>query len=120
MKNCLLLPLILQFLDYSHSKIYNNILLKYIKTLLFFLGYLIGFSYIQNQYIWQIFNDSSILWQIIVLLATTAPLIVGATAFYWWVNDYNENPTTRNLKKFANSNADWKSVASDINTEFRR
>lgn len=38
----------------------------------------------------------------------------------WTRNDYENHPIAGELSKFANNNTNWRSVANDVDIEFRR
>lgn len=66
------------------------------------------------------FWQDGVIWQLLVIVAVVAPLVVTYLVWVWWRDHWKSHPIARTLALFTNSNAGWISVASDINSEFRR
>lgn len=69
-------------------------------------------SLIQNSYSWLVFFN----------LCLLLPLFTTAIVFLWTSANWQTHPLVKSLSKYAanNSNGQWKDVAAEINTEFRR
>lgn len=57
-----------------------------------------------------------VLWNSFILFATVLPIASAGIIYHWCKSNYEMHPITQNLRKYGN----WKQVASDINTEYRR
>ena len=59
---------------------------------------------------------------LILLLSLLPPAVMGWIVANWWCDGWRGHPLAASLAVYApNSSAQtWKSVASDVNTEFRR
>ncbi|XP_024889457.1 E3 ubiquitin-protein ligase TM129-like isoform X1 [Temnothorax curvispinosus] len=85
------------------------------------LGYVLGllfFDHIDAEKL--LLNDGNYLGPLIVLCATIVPLYTLNKVFEWSVNNWATHPIAKNLSVYGNNNTPWTSVASDINTEYRR
>ncbi|XP_046384400.1 E3 ubiquitin-protein ligase TM129 [Ischnura elegans] len=81
------------------------------------LGYVIGLT--------QCWNSGSFVREntLLVLFSTVAsviPLVAGYHVWVWYKNDWGGHPIAKTLSRYSNAPNNWKSVASDINVEFRR
>uniref|UniRef100_A0A6I8NNK6 Transmembrane protein 129, E3 ubiquitin ligase n=1 Tax=Ornithorhynchus anatinus TaxID=9258 RepID=A0A6I8NNK6_ORNAN len=59
-------------------------------------------------------------WRLFLMLAVAFPTIAGTLAFYWSRNKWANHPLARTIALFALPPNGWQSVATSINTEFRR
>lgn len=87
-------------------------------------GYILGLEYVRAysfpEVEHQFLATWSLSWTIYVVFATLIPLSVCAH-FYWWFQDLLKNhPIAQKLAVYSNAGASWLTVASDINTEYRR
>lgn len=85
---------------------------------------MLGFSYFhvhvdQEHPSIYAFWEGNLLFQISLAVFLGLWLLVWTVAQYWTLNDFENHPYVTKLKLYA-QNGDWKSVMSDINTEFRR
>jgi len=105
----------IQFLAYQLRRSVATIV---IHSLLPF-GYFIGLALIHSfQDVVVILQNPflQIIWCLSVLLPSWASYRVGS----WWQSNWETHPLVVSLKKYTNNGAPWTSVASEINTEFRR
>jgi hypothetical protein len=86
----------------------------------FFAGYLSGLYFLDNSNLQAIFWQGGAVWQLFVFSAVVIPLAVMCLVWGWWQDHWKCHPVAKTLACFCNHNADWISVASDINIEFRR
>ncbi|RZC42943.1 transmembrane protein 129, partial [Asbolus verrucosus] len=86
------------------------------------LGYIIAL--IASEYFQDVSSlliDGSIFWKIFFTTSLALPVLALYQIRNWMIDDFKQHPIAINLSKFCNNNnRDWKSVASDINIEFRR
>jgi hypothetical protein len=65
--------------------------------------------------------DGSLFWRIFFTTSLALPILALYQIRKWIIDDFKYHPIAINLSKFCNNNnRDWKRVASDISTEFRR
>lgn len=110
----------LQFLEFNLRKSCGALLLQTFLP----IGFMLGFSYFhvhvdQEQPSIYAFWEGNLLFQISLAVFLGLWLLVWTVAQYWTLNDFENHPYVTKLKLYA-QNGDWKSVMSDINTEFRR
>jgi hypothetical protein len=79
-----------------------------------------GLYFLANSSSRSMFWQGSAVWQLSVFAAITVPLAAVYLVWGWWRDQWKSHPVARTLACFCNPNADWVSVASDINLEFRR
>jgi hypothetical protein len=79
-----------------------------------------GLYFLCNSSAQAIFWQGGAVWQLFVFVAIVVPLVAVYLAWGWWKDHWKSHPVARSLAWFCNPNADWVSVASDINIEFRR
>jgi len=85
-------------------------------------GYLLGYSYVTTQID---FNYKSIVlfWNNwpqlynLLLFSTLLPVGLISLTWYWSHNDWAAHPVVKKIQVYA---MDWKTLAEDINSEFRR
>lgn len=65
-------------------------------------------------------GQMSVSWQIYFCVSTSIFLLALLTVACWLWRDWNNHPISRRLAYFATSGSNWRSVASSIDTEFRR
>lgn len=63
---------------------------------------------------------SSTFWRLFSTFSITLPLVSLYVILNWSRNDFENHPIAKNLSKFCNNNTDWRTVANDIDSEFRR
>lgn len=68
----------------------------------------------------ELFNSESVFWRLFTTFSVVFPLLSLYQILNWTRNDCENHPISKELSKFANNNTDWKSVANDIDIEFRR
>ena len=60
-------------------------------------------------------------WWILYLVSSLSILALAVVISYWWSQaDWSCHPIAHNLQRLALTGSTWRSVASSINTEFRR
>lgn len=79
-----------------------------------------GLYFLGNSDLQAVFWQGGALWQLFVFSAVVIPLAALCLVWGWWQNHWKCHPVAKTLAHFCNHNADWISVASDINIEFRR
>lgn len=85
------------------------------------IGYVLGllfFDHVDAEKLLQ--TDGNYLGSLIVLCVTIAPLYTLNRIFEWSAHNWTTHPIAKNLAVYNNNNTPWTSVASDINTEYRR
>jgi len=87
---------------------------------MFFAGYVSGLYFLDNSNLPTIFWQGGAVWQLFVFSALMIPLAAMYLVWGWWQDYWKCHPVAKTLACFCNHNADWMSVASDINMEFRR
>ncbi|KAI4486165.1 hypothetical protein M0802_012484, partial [Mischocyttarus mexicanus] len=98
----------------------RSVLTLFIHSLLPF-GYILGFTlfdHIDANKV-QLFYQSP-LWLSIVIITITGPAYALYTIFKWSKNDWKMHPIVQNLLIYTDNNANWKTVASEIDIEYRR
>lgn len=84
------------------------------------LGYIIWLLLFTNTNLHILTLNNSVIWKIFSTTAFALPLLALYQIYNWYKNNYEQHPIARNIHKYSNNNSDWSSVASDINTEYRR
>ncbi|XP_021922898.1 E3 ubiquitin-protein ligase TM129 isoform X2 [Zootermopsis nevadensis] len=79
-----------------------------------------GLYFLSNSSSQTMFWQGSAVWQLSVFAAVMVPLAAMYLVWGWWRNQWKSHPVAKTLACFCNPNAEWVSVASDINIEFRR
>lgn len=64
--------------------------------------------------------DGNYLGLLIIFCVMIAPLYTLNKVFEWSAHNWATHPIAQNLSVYSNNNTPWTSVASDINTEYRR
>jgi len=64
--------------------------------------------------------DGNYLGLLVILCVTIAPLYTLNKVLEWSAHDWDTHPIAQNLSVYSNNNTPWTTVASDINTEYRR
>ena len=89
---------------------------------LFCLGYYIGMIFFGDNfgsdflYPWNL----SLYWQLYLLASITVLWTAMVFAVWWSQSGWRRHPLVRRLQHLAPAGHTWRSVASSINTEFRR
>ncbi|KAJ8967946.1 hypothetical protein NQ314_002562 [Rhamnusium bicolor] len=91
--------------------VYSLLPLGYILSLCF-LGYVEEVTFLFTSYtlFWKVFATTSII----------IPLLSLYQIRNWCISNFEQHPIAINLTKFCNNNVNWRSVANDIDIEFRR
>ncbi|XP_049340100.1 E3 ubiquitin-protein ligase TM129 isoform X2 [Astyanax mexicanus] len=84
------------------------------------LGYYVGMCLAAPEENLFSIHSASSGWQLYFGLSATLQLFSVALVFYWSRNGWSNHPISHTLSKFALPQSSWRSVASSINTEFRR
>ncbi|XP_044267647.1 E3 ubiquitin-protein ligase TM129 [Tribolium madens] len=86
------------------------------------LGYIIAlFASEYFQDVSSLIIDGSLFWKVFFTTSLALPILALYQIRNWIIDDFKHHPIAINLAKFCNNNnRDWKTVAADINTEFRR
>ncbi|KAJ3642154.1 hypothetical protein Zmor_024963, partial [Zophobas morio] len=86
------------------------------------LGYIIAlFASELFENVSTLIVSGSLFWKIFFTTSLALPVLALYQIRNWMIDDFKYHPIAINLGKFCNNNnRDWKSVASDINAEFRR
>lgn len=94
------------------------------------LGYMTEVSMLSNKVIKsyqiiyfqiaELLSSYSIFWRSFTILSIIFPLMSLYVILNWSRNNFENHPISKNLSKFSNNNTDWRSVANDIDSEFRR
>lgn len=83
------------------------------------VGYVIGLTCLSDS--GSVWSSVSILWNGVVTVSVLLPLVGFIIVWYWSRNKWEHHPIAEKLKVFCeSSNTSWRSLASDINIEFRR
>ncbi|XP_069488248.1 E3 ubiquitin-protein ligase TM129 [Ambystoma mexicanum] len=84
------------------------------------LGYFVGMCFAASErQFYNIYNASEF-WKIFFLLAVLLPLVTSMIALYWSRNQWGNHPLARTLAHHPVPRSEWQTVASSVNTEFRR
>uniref|UniRef100_V5I946 Transmembrane protein n=1 Tax=Anoplophora glabripennis TaxID=217634 RepID=V5I946_ANOGL len=67
-----------------------------------------------------LFTGFSLYWKFFATTSLAIPFFSLYQIKKWCENNYEQHPIVINLKKFCNNNTSWKSVANDVDIEFRR
>ncbi|KAI4491749.1 hypothetical protein M0804_003141 [Polistes exclamans] len=105
------------FINY-HIK--RSVFTLFIHSILPF-GYILGlilFDHIDANKI-QLFYQSP-LWLTVVIVTIAGPAYVLYRIFKWSKNDWKMHPIVQNLLIYTDNNANWKTVASEIDVEYKR
>ncbi|CAH0554619.1 unnamed protein product [Brassicogethes aeneus] len=90
--------------------VYSMLPLVYILMILY-LNY-VEFSFL--------FSDTSLIIKCFTTTAIVLPMFAMYQIYNWVSNNYKSHPTVQNLSKFASESENWETLASEINTEYRR
>lgn len=85
------------------------------------LGYVTGLIYFGHMDAAKLLTGENFLGLLFLVYVIVGPLYLLHEMFEWFLHNWSLHPIARNLAVYCNSSdASWKSVASDINTEYRR
>ncbi|XP_066999272.1 E3 ubiquitin-protein ligase TM129 [Anabrus simplex] len=83
------------------------------------LGFILGSCLLGYSNPIFILTEGGHMWKLFVIGAVLLPLIAIYMVWLWWRENWKYHPVSKTLVLFTES-ADWRTVASDINIEFRR
>ncbi|CAH1156099.1 unnamed protein product [Phaedon cochleariae] len=85
------------------------------------LGYLVSsYTLEYTETISQLAVSDTLFWKLFYTTSLVLPLLSFYEIYSWTRNDYSNHPIAVNIFKFCNDNMHWKSVANDIEMEYRR
>ncbi|XP_020286754.1 E3 ubiquitin-protein ligase TM129 [Pseudomyrmex gracilis] len=83
------------------------------------LGYILGLIFFGHVDTAKLIDRNN--FELIVILCIAiVPLYTLHKICEWYIENWNKHPIAQNLAAYSNNNTSWTSVASDINTEYRR
>lgn len=107
----------LEFIQYHQKRTILTLTIHTFIPFVYIVCYNFNFHNPNYQYpnaIWYI------CWNSFAIFAYIVPLIGACLALYWYWQQFENHPLTKNLKKYTNTGRNWKEVATSINDEFRR
>lgn len=94
---------------------------SYINFCSVYPGYVTGLIYFGHMDAAKLLTGENFLGLLFLVYVIVGPLYLLHEMFEWFLHNWSLHPIARNLAVYCNSSdASWKSVASDINTEYRR
>lgn len=61
-----------------------------------------------------------IIWNSFVVSAIGLPVCAVAICLHWYLNEWENHPLSKNLRKYCNNDNNWHRVGASVNDEFRR
>lgn len=86
---------------------------------LFSSGYILGLIFFGHMDTAKLIDRNSLELFVIFCIAIV-PLYTLHKICEWSVENWDKHPIAQNLVAYSNNNTSWMSIASDINTEYRR
>lgn len=89
-------------------------------------GYICGLILFEHINLVRVLQGYHNIWLIFIVCAVQLPLHMLYKVLRWSTNNWSNHPIVRNLVTYCNNNnvennnATWSTIASDINTEYRR
>lgn len=80
--------------------------------------YLFSALYLPNLDLFNL-KELNIYWKIYLGFSILFALGLNTLVYYWYMNTYDNHPVANKLRKFSETK-NWRQVANQINTEFRR